>query len=146
MKQLRQSSLFALGLIMGTAWLTSAQTNIGGSLSHRSSGSGFDNWTLSENCTVGICSSPAAPGSVTLSVNECSQRLRFRSRSRTTVDHAVAKLSRRVVAHQFQRHHSNPSEGRFHLSTATEAAPLFTYSASRVASKLCTWKAVVQSG
>jgi endo-1,4-beta-xylanase len=45
------------------------QTLTGGSLSHRSSGSGSSNWTLSENGYVGTYFSLAAPGAVTLSVN-----------------------------------------------------------------------------
>jgi GH35 family endo-1,4-beta-xylanase len=46
-----------------------SQTFTGGSLSHRSSGSGSGNWTLSENGYVGTYFSLAAPGTVTLAVN-----------------------------------------------------------------------------
>ena len=61
-------------LLLGFAWLNLAapalaQTITGSNLSHRSSGSGSGNWTLSENGYVGTYISLAAPGSVTLTVN-----------------------------------------------------------------------------
>ncbi len=46
-----------------------AQTFSGRNLSHRSSGSGSGNWTLSENGYVGTYFTLAAPGSVTLTAN-----------------------------------------------------------------------------
>ncbi len=46
-----------------------SQTFSGSNLSHRSSGSGAGNWTLSENGYVGTYFTLAAPGSVTLSAN-----------------------------------------------------------------------------
>jgi endo-1,4-beta-xylanase len=57
---------YALFAIVSPAW---SQTLTGSSLSHRSSGSGSSNWTLSENGYVGTYFTLAAPGSVTLSVN-----------------------------------------------------------------------------
>jgi endo-1,4-beta-xylanase len=57
---------YALFAIVSPAW---SQTLTGRSLSHRSSGSGSSNWTLSENGYVGTYFTLAAPGSVTLSVN-----------------------------------------------------------------------------
>ena len=45
------------------------QSYTGSSLSHRSSGSGAGNWTLSENGYVGTYITLAAPGQVTLTVN-----------------------------------------------------------------------------
>jgi endo-1,4-beta-xylanase len=47
----------------------SSQTFTGSSLSHRSSGSGSGNWTLSENGYVGTYFSLDTPGSVTFTVN-----------------------------------------------------------------------------
>ena len=46
-----------------------AQTIAGSSLSHRSSGSGSGDWTLSENGYVGTYFSLAAPGTAPLRVN-----------------------------------------------------------------------------
>jgi GH35 family endo-1,4-beta-xylanase len=58
-----------LCLLVGFAGPAAAQTFLGSELSHRSSGSGAGNWTLSENGYVGTYFSLAAPGSVTLTVN-----------------------------------------------------------------------------
>jgi GH35 family endo-1,4-beta-xylanase len=56
-------------LLLAVPISTLAQTFSGNSLSHRSSGSGTSNWTLTENGYVGTYISLTEPGSVTLSVN-----------------------------------------------------------------------------
>lgn len=65
---LREHCLSCLVLLLVAA-PTASQTISGSNLSHRSSGSGTGNWTLSENGYVGTYISLAEPGSVTLSVN-----------------------------------------------------------------------------
>jgi GH35 family endo-1,4-beta-xylanase len=65
-------SCFVAMFVLGMAFvpLVHAPTTInGGSLSHRSSGSGFSNWTLSENGYVGTYFRLDQAGPVTLTVN-----------------------------------------------------------------------------
>ncbi len=59
------------GLLLAVAWASPAlgQAITGSALSHRSSGSGSGNWTLSENGYVGTYFSLASPGPVTITVN-----------------------------------------------------------------------------
>ena len=59
--------LFCVAIYLASP--ASAQTLSGSSLSHRSNGSGSDNWTLDENGYVGTYITLAAPGQVTLSVD-----------------------------------------------------------------------------
>lgn len=61
--------LTALALSLFVALKANSQTISGASLSHRSSGSGASDWTLSDNGYVGTYFTLAAPGSFTLSVN-----------------------------------------------------------------------------
>lgn len=57
-------------LLAGVIGRASGQTTItGSSLSHRSSGSGSGNWTLTDNGYVGTYFTLASPGQVTLTVN-----------------------------------------------------------------------------
>src|SRR5262245_31096582 len=49
-----------------SAQLAAAQTFLGSTLSHRSSGSGVGNWTLSENGYVGTYFTLDSPGPVTI--------------------------------------------------------------------------------
>jgi GH35 family endo-1,4-beta-xylanase len=65
----KQRNLLACLLTLTIPYATYSQTFSGGSLLHRSSGSGGSSWTLSENGYVGTYFSLAAPGPVTLSVN-----------------------------------------------------------------------------
>ena len=61
--------LLVVALALVIAPLSFGQTISGNDLSHRSSGSGTGNWSLSENGYVGTYFSLAAPGSVTLAVS-----------------------------------------------------------------------------
>lgn len=59
----------ALLICLAFAATAAAQTITGGALSHRSSGSGPNNWTLTENGYVGTYITLAQPGPVTITAN-----------------------------------------------------------------------------